>query len=108
MIMNKETIKKNIDYQKDVREIATSLFYCFYIQYYENDFLQYLEIEDDISIISDENKEFKRFKEESIFELMSKAEKFLEYFKDKQKAKETIKFLNVINHKKAKELIEEM
>lgn len=106
--MNYETIKKNIDYQNEVKEIATFLFYNFYVQYYEKEMLEFLDIEDDMDKLSEENDNFRNFKEESIFELMPKAERFLEYFKGAEKAKENIKFLNVINHKQAKILIEEM
>ena len=78
------------------------------MQYYEKEFLEYLDIEDNMVKLSDANDNFRIFKEESIFELMPKAERFFEYFKDVEKAKETIKFLNIMNHKQAKVLIEEI
>ncbi|RTK96687.1 MAG: hypothetical protein EKK64_03620 [Neisseriaceae bacterium] len=106
--MNNETVKKNIEYQEEVKEIAVSLFYNFYVQYYEKEFLEFLDIEDNMMKLSEGNDNFRIFKEESIFELMPKAERFLEYFKSAEKAKETIKFLNIVNHKQAKMLIEEM
>lgn len=90
--MNNDIVKKNIEYQEKIREIAKILFHAFY--YDEEALLDAIDYETYVRI--------------GTADLMEKSDKFFQFFNNLEDAKATIRYLKIVNPKKAKEIIEEM
>lgn len=109
--MNPELIQKNLDYQKDVEQIAKMLFHAFY--YDEEEILENI---DETATCGDlyDRLEAQGLPGAEVYEkamtaiLMEKAEKIFGFFSSVEDAKKTIQFLQNVNPAKAKEIIDEM
>lgn len=91
--MNHEHLTKNLILQKEIRKIASQIFYSFYNDYEINESDEYANLYP---------------KEDNIVNLLPKAEKILHYFGSAEAARTAIHFLCTINPKKSKEIFDEL
>lgn len=90
--MNEDMVKKNIEYQGQVEQIAKILYYAFFCED-EEEFL-----------LPSADREFQE--KLRVRELTEQAEKVFEFFGSVEDAKKTIRFLQTINPEIGKLIIE--
>lgn len=106
--MDKNIVQKNIEYQKDVKNIAKMLFHAFY---YDEE-----ELKEELISKNPDLAHFhlsklpgtEIYEEYMIVALLEKADKFFQFFSSVDDAKKTIQFLQTVNPHKAKEILDEM
>lgn len=109
--MNQELIQKNLNYQKDVEQIAKMLFYAFY--YDKEEILKTIDNTASCSDLYDvfetqELPNIENYEKAMTAILMEKAEKIFGFFSSIEDIKKTIQFLQNVNPSKSKEIIDEI
>lgn len=112
--MDNNMVQKNLDYQRDIDQIAKMLFHAFYFD--EEEIISSLAKEDYPLTCGDVYERSiemglpgaEVYERTLVAALAEKAEKFFQFFPSIEDAKKTIRFLQAVNPGKAKEIIDEM
>lgn len=94
--MNEDMVKKNIEYQEQVIQIAKMLYHAFF---YEDEEEVFHHAPNDAAQIQEQLK---------VRELTEQAERMFEFFGSAEDAKKTIRFLQTICPEIGKQIIEKL